>query len=118
MKSLVEFIHENKKADLHTATVQKKLAKSMTDQDKSFAKFLYKDEKNNNVLTMEDVEKLLWKIDDQVIDDYYNHVTEILKYVDFTPEQVVNTYSLARSGKQKKIEVIAQVGHFAYQAIS
>ena len=117
MKTFSEFIKESQYADLHAGKIQKKLIKKLTDEDKNFVKFLFHDEKRNVGRTMEEVEKALWKVDSKLIDEYFEHVTAILKYVDFTPEQVVSTYSLARSGKQMKIEVIAQVGYFAYEAI-
>ena len=117
MKSLVNFINEIRPTDLNSSKIFKKLAKNMSEEDKTFVTTLYKEENHNTYRTMEEVEKILWKEDNETIDKYFAQIKNILKIVNFTPSQIVDTYSLARSGKQMKIEVIAQVGYFANEAI-
>ena len=62
--------------------------------------------------SFEDIEQFFWKgAGKDKVDDYYGYITSWLKDVNITPGDIVNVYSLARSGKQMKIEVIASVIH-------
>ena len=58
----------------------------------------------------EDISDLFWRgaYKDKV-DEYYGYVTEWLKNIGFTPRDIIDAYSLAHSGKQSKIDVIATV---------
>lgn len=58
----------------------------------------------------EDISDLFWRgaYKDKV-DEYYGYVTEWLKNIGLTPRDIIDTYSLAHSGKQSKIDVIATV---------
>lgn len=58
----------------------------------------------------EDISDLFWRgaYKDKV-DEYYGYVTEWLKDIGLTPVDIIDAYSLARSGKQSKIDVIATV---------
>lgn len=58
----------------------------------------------------EDISDLFWRgaYKDRV-DEYYGYITEWLKNIGLTPRDIIDAYSLARSGKQAKIDVIATV---------
>ena len=103
MKNLVEFIEEALKCPNW-----KKVQKSLSEDDKKFVSELTKGE-DNSYLSSEDIEQRLWKGDlKDKVDELYNKCTELVK--DIVPlNDIVNYYSLARSGKQNKIELIAQI---------
>lgn len=110
MKSLQEYLTESQKGFL-TQTACRKLYKSLLIDDREriedIDRFIAYD---NTIPSFEDVEKLFWKGEyKDRVDDYYEYVTGWLKNIGFTPNDVVMAYSLARSGKQMKIEVIATV---------
>lgn len=68
--------------------------------------------KNNSIPSFEDIEQFFKKgAGKDKVDDYFEYVTGWLKNIDFTPKDVVMAYSLACSGNQMKIEVIATVIH-------
>ena len=83
MKNITNFINESK--DCHNKWAS--LVKKLSDEDKEWIK-KYAIDKDNTNYTMEEIEQRMWKGD--------------LK------DQWVNTYSLATSGKQSIIEVLAQ----------
>ena len=93
-----------------TQSIRKKIFRNLLIDDKERIKDI-----NaycwGNFPTSEDIEKLFWGNDNykDKVDDYYGYVTEWLEYANLTPDDVVKAYSLARSGKQSKIEVIATV---------
>ena len=58
----------------------------------------------------EDISDLFWRgAYKDMVDEYYGYVTEWLKNISLTPVDIIDAYSLARSGKQAKIDVIATV---------
>lgn len=65
---------------------------------------------HNTIPAFEEIEQLFWngEYKDRV-DDYFDYVTGWLKDINLTPKDIVAAYSLAHSGKQSKIEVIATV---------
>lgn len=89
----------------------KEIAKKLSKEDKEWIKKYAFDEKNNAIYTMEELEQRMWKGDlkDQ-IEDIYDHLIDSILYEDnkITARDIIDTYSLARTGKQSKIEVIAQ----------
>ena len=107
MKDIKNYILEAK--NIHSQW--KKLAKKLSKEDKEWIKKYAFDEKNNQIYTMEELEQRMWKGDlkDQ-IEDIYDHLIDSILYEDnkITAKDVIDTYSLARTGKQSKIEVIAQ----------
>lgn len=93
-----------------TTAIRKKIFGNLLIDDKERLKDIVA-HCRGNFPTSEDIEKLFWGHDDYKdrVDDYYEYVTEWLKYAKITPNDVVQAYSLARSGKQSKIEVIGTV---------
>lgn len=114
MKNLHEYIMEagTPKGFLTTA-LRKKLYNSLLIDDREriedIDRFITHD---NNLPSFEDIENVFAKgaYKDRV-DDYYEYVTGWLKNINRTPNDVIMAYSLASSGKQSKIEVIATVVH-------
>lgn len=113
MKSLYEYVNEAKlpKGWLTNAK-KKKLVAGLLIDDRERIKDIntYCHCGPGNIPTSEDIANLFWRgqYKDKV-DDYYRYVTNWLKDIDVTPEDIVAAYALARSGKQSKIEVIATV---------
>ena len=109
MKTLHEYIMEagNPKGFL-TAALRKKLYNSLLiERIEDIDRFITHD---NTLPSFEDIENVFAKgaYKDRV-DDYYKYVTGWLKNINLTPNDVIEAYSLARSGKQSKIAVIATV---------
>lgn len=68
------------------------------------------DKKTNTNFSMEEIEQRFWKGDlNENVDEYFERISKMLDNAGITPKNISDTYSLARSGKQMKIEVIAQV---------
>ncbi len=112
MKTLHEYIMEagNPKGFL-TAALRKKLYHSLLIDDRERIEDIDRFITHDNTLpSFEDIENVFTKgaYKDRV-DDYYEYVTGWLKNINLTPNDVIMAYSLARSGKQSKIEVIATV---------
>ena len=105
MKTITTYINESKSINW------KKIAKSLSKEDKEWIQNYALDKKNNQIYTMEELEQRMWKGDlkDQ-IDDIYERLIDSILYEDnkITARDVIDTYSLARTGKQSRIEVIAQ----------
>lgn len=113
MKSLYEYVNEGmgRKGWL-TKAKQRKLVSSLLIDDRERIKDI------NTALHIgpgriplsEDISDLFWRgaYKDKV-DEYYGYVTEWLKDIGLTPVDIIDAYSLARSGKQSKIDVIATV---------
>lgn len=105
MKNITTYINEAKSINW------KKIAKSLSKEDKEWIQNYALDKKNNQIYTMEELEQRMWKGDlkDQ-IDDIYERLIDSILYEDnkITARDVIDTYSLARTGKQSRIEVIAQ----------
>lgn len=89
----------------------KKLAKKLSDDDKELVKSIAIDSKHNNIYSMEEIEQRCYKGD---LKDTWNDI--YLKLIDniltrdngITQKDVIDCYSLATSGKQSMIEVLAQ----------
>lgn len=107
MKDIKNYILEAKSIHSKWKDVAKKLSK----EDKEWIKKYAINEKNNQIYTMEELEQRMWKGDlkDQ-IEDIYDHLIDSILYEDnkITARDIIDTYSLARTGKQSQIEVIAQ----------
>lgn len=110
MKNLYEYMMESQKG-YFTQAISNKLYKSLLIDDRERIEDVDRLlTKNNSIPSFEDIEQFFWKGDGKdKVDDYFEYVTGWLKNIDFTPKDVVTAYSLARSGNQMKIEVIATV---------
>lgn len=105
MKDIQQYILESKSANWA------KIAKSLSKEDKDWIKKYACDANNNQIYTMEELEQRMWKGDlKDEIEDIYDHLIDSILYEDnkITAKDIIDTYSLARTGKQSKIEVIAQ----------
>lgn len=113
MKPLHEYINEAGKNHNGFLTQQKRiqLYKSLLIDDRERLEDIDRQLSSHNTIpSFEDIEQFFWKGDyKDRVDDYYRYVTGWLKNIKITPEDIVAEYSLARSGKQMKIEVIATV---------
>ena len=107
MKDIKDYIIEAK--DIHSKW--KDVAKKLSKEDKEWIKKYAFDKKRNQIYTMEELEKRMWKGDlkDQ-IEDIYDHLIDSILYENnkITARDIIDAYSLSRTGKQSKIEVIAQ----------
>ena len=106
MKNITNFINESKNCHSKWASLVKKLS----DEDKEWIK-KYAIDKDNTNYTMEEIEQRMWKGDlkDQwdIMNNYLiDHI--LTRDNGITQRDVINTYSLATSGKQSIIEVLAQ----------
>jgi len=107
MKDIKNYILEAK--DIHGQW--KKLAKKLSKENKEWIKKYAFDEKNNQIYTMEELEQRMWKGDlKDEWDKMNNYIVDniLTKENGITQRDVINSYSLATSGKQSMIEVIAQ----------
>lgn len=107
MKNIVNFINESK--DCHNKWDS--LVKKLSDEDKEWIKKYAIDDKDNTNHTMEELEQRMGKGDlkDQwdIMNNYLiDHI--LTRDNGITQRDVINTYSLATSGKQSMIEVLAQ----------
>lgn len=111
MNTLFEYIMEatSPKGWL-TSTIRKKIFGNLLIDDKERLKDIVA-HCRGNFPTSEDIEKLFWSNNNykDKVDDYFGYVTGWLKNANLTPDDIIHVYSLARSGKQSKIEVIATV---------
>lgn len=92
----------------------KKVAKKLSEEDKEFIKKIAVDTKNNQWYSMEEIEQHCWKGDlkDKWEDMYLTMIDHILTRDNgITQKDVIDCYSLARSGKQSMIEVFAQTAY-------
>lgn len=112
MKNLYEYMMEGQKGYL-TQNIRYKLYKSLLIDDRERIEDINRlVTKNNNIPSFEDIEQFFKNgAGKDNVDDYFEYVTGWLKNIDFTPKDIVMAYSLARSGNQMKIEVIATVIH-------
>lgn len=112
MKPLFDYISEaSTPKGFLTAALRKKLYNSLLIDDRERIEDVDRFVTHDNTLpSFEDIEKVFAKgaYKDRV-DDYFEYVTGWLKNINLTPNDVIMAYSLARSGKQSKIEVIATV---------
>lgn len=112
MRSLVEFINEAKKGVFNN-TVCSKIIDKMSEEDKSLFRDLRWDDETDGLRTGEEIEYYLYKrCKEEQVDKYFSIAQKALKTVGYTDKDVVDAYSLARSGKQMKVEVTAQVAYF------
>jgi len=113
MKDIKVFISESSEKQrlnkIHNSW--SKLVKKLSAEDKEWIKGLANDTKNNQILTMEEIEQRCWKGDlkDSWKDEYLKLIDHVLTRENgITQKDVIDCYSLARSGKQSMIEVFAQ----------
>lgn len=112
MKSLVEFINEAKKG-VFNDKICKKIIDNLSEEDKNLFRDLRWDDETDGLRTGEEIEHYLWKkCKEEQVDKYFVVTKAALNAVDYTDKDVVDAYSLSRSGKQMKIEVITQVAYF------
>lgn len=107
MKDIKNYILEAKSIHSKWKDVAKKLSK----EDKEWIKKYAIDEKNNQIYTMEELEQRMWKGDLKDEWDLMNNylIDHILtRQNGITQRDVIDEYSLAKSGKQSMIEVLAQ----------
>ena len=113
MKNLYEYIMEaGEPKGFLTAAKRLKLYQSLLIDDRERIQDINSiTAGSNNIPSFEDIEQLFLKNPDykERVDDYFEYVTRWLKEIKTTPEDIVKAYSLSRSGKQMKIEVIATV---------
>lgn len=112
MKPLHEYIIEAGQKGFLSSKERLKLANSLMIDDRERIQDIRSiTAGSNNIPSFEDIEQLFWKNPDykERVDDYFEYVTRWLKEIKTTPEDIVKAYSLSRSGKQMKIEVIATV---------
>lgn len=109
MKNLYEYLMEGQKGYL-TRAISNKLYKSLSVDDREHIEDIDRLlTKNNNIPSFEDIEQFFRNGGKDKVDEYFEYVTGWLNNIDFTPKDIVMAYSLARSGNQMKIEVIATV---------
>lgn len=112
MKPLFDYISEaSAPKGFLTTAVRKNIYQNLLIDDRERIEDIDRFITHDNTLpSAEDIEQLFWKggYKDRV-DDYFEYVTGWLKNAKLTPNDVIAAYSLARSGKQAKIEVIATV---------
>lgn len=112
MKSLVEFINEAKKGVFNN-TICSKIIDKLSEEDKELFHNLRWDDETNGLRTGEEIEYYLYKrCKEEQVDEYFSIVQNALNIVGYTDKDVVDAYSLSRSGKQMKVEVTAQVAYF------
>ena len=105
MKELKLYITESK------APNWKQVAKKLSKEDKEWIKKYALDKEHNQIFTMEELEQRMWKGDLKDQWDLMNNylIDHILTRDNgITQKDVIDTYSLAKSGKQSMIEVLAQ----------
>lgn len=102
MKSLFEYVNESKTPNW------KKIYKQLNDKDRRELDLLAS-EGPGTIRTMEEMEQLFWRgqLKDKV-EEYWALVNRWIEGI-CTIDDITYSYSLARSGKQNKIEVIATV---------
>jgi len=107
MKDIKNYILEAK--SIHSQW--KKLIKKLSNEEIEWIKKYAIDEKHNRIYTMEELEQRMWKGDlkDQW-DKMNNYIVDniLTKENGITQRDVIHEYSLATTGKQSMIEVIAQ----------
>lgn len=117
MKDIKNYILENldnSKTLLEAKSIHSKwkdVAKKLSKEDKEWIKKYAIDEKNNQIYTMEELEQRMWEGDLKNEWDLMNNylIDHILtRQNGITQRDVINEYSLAKSGKQSMIEVLAQ----------
>lgn len=112
MKSLIEYINEAKKR-VFDNNICSKIIDKLSEEDKDLFRNLRWDDETDGLRTSEEIEYYLYKrCKEEQLDEYFSATLAALAFVDYTARDVVDAYSLARSGKQMKVEVIAQVAYF------
>lgn len=116
MKAINTYINESSEEQrlnkIHSSW--KKVAKKLSKEDKEFIQDIVIDKKYNQWYSMEEIENRCWKGDlkDTWHDMYLRMIDNILtKENGITPKDVIDCYSLARSGKQSMIEVFTQTAY-------
>lgn len=113
MKNINEYIIEaSEKQHLNKIhSSWPKVVKKLSEEDKEWVKNLANDSSKNQIYTMEELEQRCWNGDlkDTWNDKYLYMIDHILTRDNgITQKDVIDTYSLAKSGKQSMIEVFAQ----------
>ena len=113
MKNINEYIIEASEKQrlnkIHSSW--SKVVKKLSEEDKEWVKTLANDSSKNQIYTMEELEQRCWNGDlkDTWNDEYLYMIDHILTRDNgITQKDVIDTYSLATSGKQSMIEVFAQ----------
>ena len=113
MKNINEYIIEASEKQrlnkIHSSW--SKVVKKLSEEDKEWVKNLATDSSKNLIYTVEDLEQRCWNGDlkDTWNDEYIYMIDHILTRDNgITQKDVIDTYSLAKSGKQSMIEVFAQ----------
>lgn len=120
MKDIKEFINEAKSKKWFNWRL---VANDLDNNTKELLKKVCLDTKNNSWYSIEEIEQRFWDGDlKDELDNIWDIVTTKILNVkhkriayELTPEDVVQQYSLARSGKQSKIEVIAQTCYITHR---
>ena len=108
MKSLSQYITESSQ-NLTSDKLQTIYGSLLIDDKERLVDFKQFIDDNS---TFEDIERAFWRGHyKNDVDDWFDYITDLLTVVNLTPKDIIYYYSLARSGKQMKIEVIAQVLH-------
>jgi hypothetical protein len=111
MKNINTYINESSNRDWEKK--YKKFKKLISKEDMKLFSEIANDKKTNNINTSEDIEQMFWKgeLKDKV-DDIWKKIDTYLNQAGSSSDEVCDRYSLARSGKQYKIEVSAQMIYF------
>lgn len=114
MKNLTEYIFESPSRDWDKKF--KKFKKSISKEDMQLFLEIANDSKSNSSNTLrsaEEIEQLFWKGEyKDKVDEIFSKISEYLNKAGSSANEVCDRYSLARSGKQYKIEVSAQMIYF------
>ena len=109
MKDLKNYILESQKGDLHQHNNRVKLRKGLTDEERNFYRSLRKE-----YGCMNDIENALRKLTDDELDQKFKMVEDTLdRILGYSTVDVTNRYALTRTGKENKVQTIAQVSFFA-----
>ena len=120
MKDIVTKINESKNKKWFNWRL---VANDLDNETKELLNKVCEDTKNNSWYSMEEIEQRFWKGDlKDELDNIWDIVTTKILNIkhkkmayELTPEDVIKQYSLATSGKQSKIEVIAQTCYMTHR---
>lgn len=112
MKPLFSYIMEaSTPKGFITSAKRKELFNSLSTDDRKRIEDIDHNVTHDNTLpSFEDIEKFFSKGEyKDSVSEYYEYVTGWLKNIGLTPKDIIEAYSLPRSGNQSKIAVIATV---------
>ena len=120
MKDIITKIYESKNKKWFNWRL---VANDLDNDTKELLKKVCLDTKNDSWYSMEEIEQRFWKGDlKDELDNIWNIVTTKILNVkhkkmayELTPKDIIDQYSLATSGKQSKIEVIAQTCYMTHR---